>query len=159
MSVLNSGDVGRDARNRLGLDADLDVPHVLGLDRRRRQHRPAQRVGRHAIQVEADGLEAGGVGGVRVHRLGDLVGHRHLARQVRVVDVGRVRLRCEHRPLQRDEHGVGGLQAAVDLLIEVHVLLVVVEPQARHQPQAVGDRPFELAERRGTGVAILQELV
>ena len=36
--------------------------------------------------------------------------------------------------------GIGRLQAAVDLLIEVDVLLVVVEAQARQQAQAIGYR-------------------
>ena len=43
--------------------------------------------------------------------------------------------------LQRDQRRIGRLQAAVDLLVEVHVLLVVVEPEAGQQPQAIGDRP------------------
>ena len=64
-------------------------------------------------------------------RVGDLVRHRQLPGQVRVVDVGRVGLRREDRELQRDQRRVGRLQSAVDLLIEVHVLLVVVEAQAR----------------------------
>ena len=85
--------------------------------------------------------------------LGDLVGRRHLARQVGVVDVRRVGLRREDRALQRDQRGIGRLQAAVDLLVEVHVLLVVVEPQAGQQAQAIGDRPFELAEQRRADVA------
>ena len=129
------------------------------------EHRPAQRVGRHAVQVEADRLEAGRVGRVGVDARRDLVGGGDLPRQVGVVDVGRVRLRREHRALQRDERRIGRLQAAVDLLVEVHVLLVVVEPQARQQAQAIGDRPstwpntaaLTLPERHELVVAVAVE--
>ena len=55
--------------------------------------------------------------------------------------------------------GFGRLQSAVDLLVEVHVLLVVVEPQTREDAKAIGHEPFELAEGRGAHVAELQELV
>ena len=51
--------------------------------------------------------------------------------------------------------GIRRLQAAVDLLIEIDVLLVVVESQAGKQPQAIGDRPRQLAEHRGADVAEL----
>ena len=61
--------------------------------------------------------------------------------------------------LQRDQRGIGRLQAAIDLLVEVHVLLVVVEPEAGQQAQAIGDRPFELAEQRRADVLILEVLV
>ena len=53
-------------RKRLGLQPDLDVAHVLGLDGRRGEDRPVQRVGRHAVQVEADRLEAGRIGRIGV---------------------------------------------------------------------------------------------
>ena len=86
----------------------------------------------------------------------DFVGQRHLTRQVGVVDVRRVGLRREDRTLQRDQRGVGRLQAAIDLLVEVHVLLVVVESQAGKQAQAIGDRPFELAEQRRADVPELR---
>ena len=56
---------------------------------------------------------------------------------LRVVHVRRVRLRRQDRELQRDQRRVGRLQSAVDLLVEIDVLLVVVEPQAGQQSQAV----------------------
>ena len=90
---------------------------------------------------------------------GEPVGRGDLTRQVRVIDIGLVGLRREDRALQRDQRGIGGLQTAVDLLVEVHVLLVVVEPEAGQQAQAIGDRPFELAEQRRADVLILQVLV
>ena len=46
------------------------------------------------------------------------------------------------------QRGIGRLQAAVHLLVEVDILLVVVEPKPGKQAQAIGHRPFELAEQR-----------
>ena len=54
------------------------------------------------------------------------------------LDVRLVGLRREDRQLQRDQRRIGRLQAAVDLLIEIHVLLVVVEAEAGQQAQAIG---------------------
>ena len=76
------------------------------------------------------------------------IGGRELSGQVGVVDVRLVLLRREHRQLQRDQRRIGGLQAAVDLLVEVDVLLVVVEAQAGQQAQAVADRDFEPGRTR-----------
>ena len=56
------GEVRRDAVERLRLQSDLDVAHVLGLDGRGREDGPAQRVGWHAAKVETDRLEAGRIG-------------------------------------------------------------------------------------------------
>ena len=62
--------------------------------------------------------------------------------------------------LQRDQRRVGRLQSAVDLLVEIALLLVVVEPQARQEAQAIGQREFatwpksaalDVAGTRGTG--------
>ena len=110
-----------------------------GLTRGRRDHRPVRRVGRHAVQVEADRLETGRVGRVGVDRPGDAVGGGDLPGQIRVVDVGLIFLRRQNRQLQRDQRRIAGLQPAVDLLVEVDVLLVVVEAKARKQTQAIGD--------------------
>ena len=75
------------------------------------------------------------------------------------LDIRLIGLRRQDRLLQRDQRGIGGLQAAVNLLVEVHVLLVVVEPEAGKQPQAIGHRPLELAEQRRAGIPILDVLV
>ena len=133
--------------------------HILGLHRRRRQNRPSQRVGRDAVQVETNGLEAGRVRPVGVHCIGELVRHGELPGRVRIIDVGGVCLRREDRELQRDERRIRRLQSAVDGLVEVHVLLVVVESQPREDAKAIRDEPFELAEGRSTYIPELQKLV
>ena len=111
----------------------------LGLDRRRGEHRLVVGVGRHAVQIEAHRLEAGRVGRIGVDRARHLVGGRELARQVGIVNIGRIALWREHRTLQRDQRGIGRLQTAVDLLVEHHVLLVVVQAKSGQQSQPVVD--------------------
>ena len=138
---------------------DLDVAHVLGLDRGRGDHRPVQRVGRDAVQVEPDRLEAGRVGRVGVDALRECVRRGDLSRQIGVVHVGLVGLRREDRLLQGNQRRVGRLQATVDLLVEVDVLLVVVEAQSRQQAQPIGERQLDLAEHGRAGVAVVDELV
>ena len=76
ISGVVDGDVRRDAPKRLGLQPDLEVAHVLGLDRRGGEDGLVRRVGGHAVQVEADRLEAGRIGRIGVDALGDLVGQR-----------------------------------------------------------------------------------
>ena len=92
-------------------------------------------------------------------RARSLVGGRHLSGEVGVVDVRCVSLRREDRALQRDERRVGRLQPAVDLLIEVHVLLVVVEARPGQQAKPVGDGPLDLAEDGRADASELQVLV
>ena len=128
-------------RKRLGLHADLDVPHVLGLHGRGREHRPVRASVGTPFRLRPTDLKLGRVGRVGVDAPRDLVGHASPARQVGVVDVAVVGLRRQHRSLQRDQRRIGRLQAAVDLLVEVDVLLVVVEPETGQQAQAIGDRP------------------
>ena len=55
--------------------------------------------------------------------------------------------------------GIVGLQAAVDLLVEAHLLLVVVEAKAGQQAQAIGHRPASLSEERGADVLEADVLV
>ena len=115
------------------------------------ERRLAEGVGRHAGQVEPDRLKL--VAYVaNASASGDPVRGGQLARHVGVVHVGLIRLRREDRPLQRDERGIGRLQAAVDLRIVIHGLLVVVEPEAWQEPQSIVHRPFELSEERGAHV-------
>ena len=151
LKVLDLGDVGREVRRHaaqeLGLQPHFDVAHVFGLDAGRRDHRLVGRVSRHAVQIQANRLETGRVSRVDVDRPGDAVGGGDLPRQIRVVDIRLIFLRRQNRPLQRDQRRIAGLQPAVDLLVEVDVLLVVVESKSRKQTQTIGERNFDLAEQ------------
>ena len=89
-------EVRRHARERLGLQSDFDVTHVLGLHCRSAQNRLPRRVGGHAAKVKADRLEAGGIGREGVHTVGDVIGRRDLTRHIGVINVGLIRLRRKH---------------------------------------------------------------
>jgi hypothetical protein len=80
-------------------------------------------------------------------------------RRVRVAHIRLVRLRREDRSLQRNQRRIVGLQSAVDLLIEVHLLLVVVDADARQHAQTIDHAPLSLAEHRGARVRVGDGLV
>src|SRR6185295_13411061 len=82
-----------------------------------------------------------------------------LSRGVRVADVRAVGLWREDRLLQGNQGRIGGLQSAVDLLIEGNVLVVVVHAQTRQDAQPVGKRPLDLAEPRRADVIVGDVLV
>src|SRR4029079_13401612 len=84
---LENGDVCRDVTERRGLQPELDVAHVFRLDGRRGEDRVARRVGRQAVQVEADRLEAGRIGRIGVDALGHLVGRGDLTGRVGIAHV------------------------------------------------------------------------
>ena len=81
-------EVGDDAAERLGLHPDLELRVSSGLTTAAESTGRPSGIGRQAVQVETDRLEAGRIGGVRVDRLGQAVRRRQLSREVGVVDVG-----------------------------------------------------------------------
>ena len=63
---MEGGDVRHDARERLCLEADLDMLGVFRLDRRKVEHRLVGAVERNAVVVQAERLERCRIGGVGV---------------------------------------------------------------------------------------------